>query len=78
MATNFAKKYLISEKRKSLFAKLTFFKEHPKINEQILDYAVTITILTRKDFSSDIPNPLEVNRFVIVQTIKWFMMMNLD
>ena len=60
MATHFAKKYLISEKRKNLFAKLAFFKEHPKINEQVLDYAVTITIITRNDFSSDIPNPVEV------------------
>ena len=57
----FAKTFLIPElKYSDLLAKIAFFKEHPKVNEKLLDYSVTMTILSKPTFAHEIPSPLEV------------------
>ena len=62
--TYFAKKYFNDNERKdNVFAKICFFKAHPKINGEFLDYAVARGVLSRKDFSNDIINPVEVTKF---------------
>ena len=51
----------MKEDYEALLSKIAFFKEHPKVNEKVLDYAVTIAILSSKDkLAHDIPSPLEV------------------
>ena len=58
---NFAKAFLFKEKLyEDLLAKISFFSEHPGINEQVLEYAVVAAILHRDDVSTHLPNPLEV------------------
>ena len=62
---NFAKSFLFKEKLyEDLLAKISFFSEHPGINEQILEYAVVAAILHRDDVSTHLPNPLEVASFL--------------
>merc|ERR1712142_399242 len=59
-AKQFADKYLISERSfDKLLAKIAFFKEHNDVNEVLLDHAVTMAMLARKDLSNDIRNPAE-------------------
>ena len=58
----FAKKYLSGQDRNKFLASVQFFKEHPDINEQILDYSVTLAMGYHEDFSSDVINPLEINQ----------------
>lgn len=56
----FAKKYFSPKIRyNKLLAKISFFKD--KVNKHLLNNAVTIAIMTRKDLSSDIPNSIEVD-----------------
>ena len=58
----FAEKYLNKVKKyNDLLATIMFLKHHPRVNEQLLDYAVTKTLIKRKDTSLDVPNPIEVN-----------------
>ena len=42
-----------------LMSNIAFFKHHPAINEQILNYAVVSALLNRKDTSNEL-SPLEV------------------
>ena len=52
----------INEEYESLLSKIAFFKEHPKVNDKVLDHAVTIAILSSKDkLAHEIPSPLEVD-----------------
>ena len=63
VASGFYKKYLLKEKGRfsSILALIAFFKDHPSVNEQILDYAVTTAIFANsKKMAKDIPSPLEV------------------
>ena len=61
-STMFAEKYLKKVKKyNDLLATIMFLKHHPRVNEQLLDYAVTKTLIKRKDTSLDVPNPIEVN-----------------
>ena len=63
-----------------MYVKIFYIKprEHPLINEQLLDYAVTKAILLNKEFSKDIPNPLEViffditNIYEVIDRSKYF------
>eukprot|EP00091_Calanus_sinicus_P023264 TRINITY_DN7761_c0_g1_i2.p1 TRINITY_DN7761_c0_g1~~TRINITY_DN7761_c0_g1_i2.p1 ORF type:complete len:151 (-),score=33.57 TRINITY_DN7761_c0_g1_i2:171-623(-) len=58
----FAEKYLIPEKNyHNLVALIEFFQAHPNVNEVLLDFAVTKTILAREDFSNDIPSPVIID-----------------
>ena len=50
---------------KTLFNKMCFFKAHPLVNEQLLDYASSIAILSRRDFSNDIINPIETDSEIL-------------
>ena len=73
-ATKLAEKHLISEKTYDNFlAKVSpIFLQYIHIqilqtailkcylNDHLVDYAVTMSTLARKDCSSDIPNPIEV------------------
>ena len=56
----FAKKYLSGQDRNKYLASVQFFKDNPLINEQILDYAVTLAMGYHEDFSNDVMNPLEM------------------
>ena len=59
----FADKYLKKVKKyNDLLATIMFLKHHPGVNEQLLDYAITKTLIKRKDTSLDVPNPIEVNQ----------------
>ena len=59
----FADKYLKKVKKyNALLATIMFLKHHPGVNEQLLDYAITKTLIKRKDTSLDVPNPIEVNQ----------------
>ena len=64
----FAKKYLSGQNRNEFLASVKFFKDHPAINEQILDYAVTLAMGFHEDFSNDVLNPLEVNEELFFST----------
>ena len=44
---------------------MCFFKAHPLVNEQLLDYASSIAILSRRDFSNDIINPIETDSEIL-------------
>ena len=58
----FAAKYLAKVKKyNDLLATIMFLEHHPQVNEQLLDYAITKTLMKRKDTSLDVPNPIEVN-----------------
>ena len=75
-ATKLAENYLINEKtfdnflakvyymllfgNKIVVSKVAFFKDHPDVNEHLLEYSVTIATLARKDCAPYIPNPIEV------------------
>ena len=62
VSRKFAEKFLINEEYESLLSKIAFFKEHPKVNDKVLDHAVTIAILSSKDkLAHEIPSPLEVD-----------------
>merc|ERR1712142_427 len=57
-----ADKYLIIEEDcKDILSKVAFFKGHPEVNEHLLQYSAVLTTLVRKDCTSDIPNPIEVD-----------------
>ena len=43
-----------------LVAVIVFLKEHPLVNEKVLEYAATATIINRADVATDIISPLEV------------------
>ena len=59
----FADKYLKNVREYNvLLATIMFLKHHPLVNEQLLDYAITQTLIKRKDTSLDVPNPIEVNQ----------------
>ena len=59
--TKFTKQFLFPAKSYSdLVAIIVFLKEHPLVNEKLLEYAVTATIINRADVSTDIISPLEV------------------
>ena len=59
----FAEDYLEKVKEyNELLANSMFLKHHPLVNEQLLDYAITKTLIKRKDTSLDVPNPIEVNQ----------------
>ena len=62
-SAKFAKKYLIPEKKyENLLSKIAFFKDHPDINEKLLDYALTMKILSsKKKIAHEIPSPIEVS-----------------
>ena len=58
----FADKYLKKVKKyNDLLATIMFLEHHPLVNDQLLDYAITKTLIKRKDTSLDVPNPIEVN-----------------
>lgn len=41
---------------------VAFFKDHPSVNEQLLDYAVTAAIVAdKKNLAKAIPSPVEVD-----------------
>ena len=41
---------------------VAFFKDHPSVNEQLLDYAVTAAIFAdKKNLAKAIPSPVEVD-----------------
>ena len=44
----------------NLVAVIVFLKEHPLVNEKVLEYAATATIINRADVATDIISPLEV------------------
>ena len=53
--------FLINEDYETMLSKIAFFKEHPKVNDKVLDYAVTIAIIASKgNLAHEIPSPLEV------------------
>ena len=57
----FNKQFLSPAKSYSdLVAVIVFLKEHPLVNEKLLEYAVTATIINRPDLSTDLISPLEV------------------
>ena len=57
----FTKQFLSPAKSYSdLVAVIVFLKEHPLVNEKLLEYAVTATIINRADVSTDLISPLEV------------------
>lgn len=61
VSRKFSEKFLINEDYETMLSKIAFFKEHPKINDKILDYAVTIAIIASKgNLAHEIPSPLEV------------------
>ena len=61
VSRKFSEKFLINEDYETMLSKIAFFKEHPKINHKILDYAVTIAIIASKgNLAHEIPSPLEV------------------
>ena len=63
ISAKFANQYLIPEKKyENLLSKIAFFKAHPDINEKLLDYAVTMTIISsKKEIAHEIPNPIEID-----------------
>ena len=67
----FTKQFLFPAKSYSdLVAVIVFLKEHPLVNEKMLEYAVTATIINRADVSTDIILPLEVRtRRMVVQVL---------
>ena len=52
-----------NDKKDNIYLKICFFKPHPKINGEILDSAIAMGVLSRKDFSNDILSPVEVKDF---------------
>ena len=59
----FAEKYLTKVRKYNDFlATIMFLESHPRVNRQLLDYAITIAMIRRKDTSLDVPNPIEVNQ----------------
>ena len=48
------------EKYGDLLAVIAFLKEHPSVNEKLLEYAVTATIIIRDDVATEIISPMEV------------------
>ena len=49
-------------KYENLVSKIAFFKDHPDINEKLLDYAVTMKIISsKKEIAHEIPNPIDVD-----------------
>ena len=71
--TKFTKQFLFPEKSYSdLVAIIVFLKEHPLVNEKLLEYAVTATIINRADVSTDIISPLEVRTRRMVVYICFF------
>ena len=60
--SKFADVYLNSVKDYyQLLATIYFLTHHPAVNEQILDYSITITLVHRDDTSLEVANPLEVH-----------------
>ena len=56
-----ADEFLIPETNYENFvAILAFLKEHPRVNEQVLQYAFVTAMLQRDDISHSVPNPIEV------------------
>lgn len=64
--SDFADNHLIPERDfGNLLAKVAFLKEHPDINEVLLDYATTTTIMADKNnLAKDIPSPAEVRKIL--------------
>ena len=62
---DFAEKYFMKETKENIFAKVCFFEHHPKINKELLDGAISETMLSRHDFSNDILSPVEVISFLL-------------
>ena len=60
----FAEKYFINETKENLFAKVCFFQHHPKINEDLFYAVISMTILSRPDFSNDILSRIEVRSHI--------------
>ena len=67
LTSKFADVYLNSVKDYyQLLATIYFLTHHPAVNEQILDYSITITLVHRDDTSLEVANPLEVHLLSIV------------
>ena len=47
-------------KYEDLVARMEFFKDHPGVNEEILDYAFVEAQIRRTDLALCPPNPIEV------------------
>ena len=61
----FTKNFLMPVKSYGdLVAVIVFLKEHPLVNEKVLEYAATATIINRADVATDIISPLEVRRIL--------------
>ena len=59
-AKKFAWEFLLHVKYEDLVARMEFFREHPRVNEEILDYAFVEAQMRRKDLALEPPNPIEV------------------
>ena len=59
-AKKFAEEFLLHGKYEDLVARMEFFKEHPGVNEEILDYAFVEAQIKRTDLALCPPNPIEV------------------
>ena len=72
--SDFADNHLIPERDfGNLLAKVAFLKEHPDINEVLLDYATTTTIMADKNnLAKDIPSPAEVRKILGYKGIAQF------
>ena len=55
-----AREFLLGRRKQEFYGKICFLNSHPKINRQLLDYAVTSAVLSENDFSHDLLSPLEV------------------
>ena len=61
ISNKFAENYLYTVKNyNDLLATILFLKHHPDVNEQVLNFAITQTLLHRSDTSLDVANPAEV------------------
>ena len=59
----FAANYLLNVKvMNDLLATIFFLTHHPDVNKILLDYAITQTLVKRRDTSNDVVNPIDVNK----------------
>ena len=59
-------------KYEDLVARMEFFREHPRVNEEILDYAFVEAQMRRKDLALEPPNPIEVCGDIQMTTHSFF------
>ena len=60
------------ENYNNLLANIMFYRQHPVVNEVLLDYAISQTLIKRTDTSLHVTSPLEVEKGFLFNMISYY------